>query len=176
MLSLLVLAVILLFTGEGITWYWLLAIPVLLLQTLFNVGCGLASARLGSNVNDFSQLLPFLMRTWLYASGVIFQISTLDINSHLKAILQLNPAAIYITLMRNALLVTQRTSQPGYQPYNKLKCEAWQRAKTPLDWSAYCHAVTSQSHYWFYGIAWAALALVVGFLFFWRAEAHYGRG
>jgi teichoic acid transport system permease protein len=175
-LSLLVLAVILLFTGEGITWYWLLAIPVLLMQTLFNIGCGLASARLGSNVNDFSQLLPFLMRTWLYVSGVLFQISTLDINHRLVSILQFNPAAIYITLMRQALLVTERQSQPGAEPYNQVKCATWQRNKSPLDWSAYCHPVTSEIHYWIYGIAWAALALVVGFWFFWRAEAHYGRG
>ncbi len=175
-LSLLVLAVILLFTGEGITWYWLLAIPVLALQTAFNVGCGLASARLGSNVNDFSQLLPFLMRTWLYVSGVLFQISTLDVSGKIKTILQVNPAAIYITLMRESLLVTQRQSQPGAQPYNQAKCETWQRNKTPLDWSAYCHAATNPNHYWIYGIAWAALALVVGFWFFWRAEAHYGRG
>ena len=27
-----------------------------------------------------------------------------------------------------------------------------------------------------YGVGWAVLALVVGFLFFWRAEAKYGRG
>jgi teichoic acid transport system permease protein len=177
MLSLLVLAAILLGTGEGISAYWLLAIPVLLLQTLFNVGCGLASARLGANVNDYSQLLPFLMRTWLYVSGVIFQISTLDISSHtLKAILALNPAAVYITLMRQALMVTQRESQPGAQPYNLAKCTQWQKTDKPLDYSAYCHALTSESHYWYYGIAWAALALVVGFWFFWRAEAHYGRG
>jgi teichoic acid transport system permease protein len=180
-LSLLVLAVILLFTGEGITWYWLLVIPVLLLQTAFNIGCGLASARLGSNVNDFSQLLPFLMRTWLYVSGVLFQISTLDVSGKIKTILQLNPAAIYITLMREALLTTQRQSQPGAQPYNAAKCEFWRTHQSSLkggqlDWSAYCHPATNPDHYWIYAIAWAALALVVGFWFFWRAEAHYGRG
>jgi teichoic acid transport system permease protein len=182
MLSLLVLAAILLCTGEGISAYWLLAIPVLALQTAFNIGCGLASARLGANVNDYSQLLPFLMRTWLYVSGVIFQISTLDISSStLKAVLALNPAAIYITLMRQALMVTQRESQPGAQPYNEGKCTYWRTnlstiKGSKLDWSAYCHPLTSESHYWYYGIAWAALALVVGFWFFWRAEAHYGRG
>ena len=37
--------------------------------------------------------------------------------------------------------------------------------------SAYCHPVTNPAHYWYYGIAWAVLALVVGFYFFWRAEA-----
>ena len=38
------------------------------------------------------------------------------------------------------------------------------------------HPVTNPAHYWYYAIAWAVLALVVGFFFFWRAEAKYGRG
>jgi teichoic acid transport system permease protein len=175
-LSMLVLAVIVLCTGEPITWYWLLVIPALLLQTIFNVGAGLAVARLGSNVNDFSQLLPFLMRTWLYVSGVLFNIATLDIGRKYIALLQINPAAIYISLIRDAMLQTQRESEPGAMPYNKVKCDTWQHLKKPLDWSAYCHPVTNPAHYWIYGIAWAVLALVVGFYFFWRAEAKYGRG
>jgi len=176
-LSIVVLAVILVITGEPITWYWLLAIPALLLQTIFCVGCGMATARLGANVNDFSQLLPFLTRTWLYLSGVLFQISTLDIARKYVALLQINPAAIYITLMRGALLATQRESQPGAQPYNRLKCESWHlKPAAHLDWSAYCAPITNPDHYWLYGIAWAVLALVVGFYFFWRAEAQYGRG
>jgi teichoic acid transport system permease protein len=182
-LSLVVLAVILLLTGEPLTWYWLLAIPALLLQTIFNVGCGLATARLGANVNDFSQLLPFLMRTWLYVSGVLFQISTLAVPNRYVAILQINPAAIYITLMREALLQTQRLSQPGAKPYNAQLCHEWSTvghkagvAEKYQELSAYCHAVTNPAHYWTYGIAWAVLALVVGFFFFWRAEAKYGRG
>jgi teichoic acid transport system permease protein len=177
-LSMLVLAVILVCTGEPITWYWLLAIPVLLLQTIFCIGCGLATARLGANVNDFSQLLPFLMRTWLYMSGVLYNIQTLDIGPRYIALLQINPAAIYITLMRDSLMLTQRQSQPGAQPFNAVKCATWKHFKASpyLDWSAYCHPITDPNHYWFYAIAWAVLALVVGFFFFWRAEAQYGRG
>jgi teichoic acid transport system permease protein len=34
----------------------------------------------------------------------------------------------------------------------------------------------SPDHYWYYAIGWAVLAMVLGFLFFWRAEAKYGRG
>jgi len=182
-LSVVVLAVILVITGEPVTWYWLLAIPALVLQTIFNVGVGLAVARLGSNVNDFSQLLPFLMRTWLYVSGVLFQISTLAVARKYVAILQINPAAIYITLVREAMLKTQRLSQPGAKPYNAQQCHVWATAGHKLgaseqkqELSAYCHAVTNPAHYWTYGIAWALLALVVGFYFFWRAEAKYGRG
>jgi teichoic acid transport system permease protein len=183
LLSMVVLAVILLLTGEPVSWYWLLAIPALLLQTIFNIGVGLAVARLGSNVNDFSQLLPFLMRTWLYVSGVLFQISTLAIARKYVAILQINPVAIYITLVREAMLKTQRLSQPGAQPYNARLCHIWatlgHRVGAPVKYqmdSAYCHEVTNPAHYWTYGIAWAVLALVVGFFFFWRAEAKYGRG
>jgi teichoic acid transport system permease protein len=183
LLSMVVLAVILLITGEPISWYWLLAVPALLLQTMFNVGVGLATARLGSNVNDFSQLLPFLMRTWLYVSGVLFNISTLAIKKEYIAILQINPVAIYITLIREAMLKTQRLSQPGAKPFNAQLCHRWHtlghrlpaKMADQMD-SAYCHAVTNPAHYWTYGIAWAVLALVVGFFFFWRAEAKYGRG
>src|ERR1035438_5198548 len=39
-MSMVVLTVIVLATGEPLTWYWLLAIPALLLQAVFNVGMG----------------------------------------------------------------------------------------------------------------------------------------
>jgi len=29
---------------------------------------------------------------------------------------------------------------------------------------------------WIYGLVWAVVAFTFGFLFFWRAEASYGRG
>src|SRR5260221_7277904 len=104
LLSMVVLSVIVLATGEPLTWYWLLAIPALLLQTMFNIGVGMFFARLGAQANDFSQLLPFLLRTWLYASGVLFSIATLSIKTHrwIVVVLQLNPAALYITLIRNS--------------------------------------------------------------------------
>ena len=178
LLSMVVLVVIILILGEPITWYWLLAIPALALQTVFNIGVGLFVGRIGAQVNDFSQLLPFLMRAWLYVSGVIFSITTLltSVPREVVAVLQINPAALYITLVRLSLLASQRTSQPGAKPYNKANCDHWIHYKKPLDWSAYCHPVTDVHHYWVYGIGWAALALIIGFWYFWRAEAKYGRG
>jgi teichoic acid transport system permease protein len=164
---------------EPVSWYWVLAIPVLLLQTIFNIGVGLFVARIGSQVNDFSQLLPFLLRTWMYVSGVLFSIAGLDIRSHrwVVVLLELNPAALYITLMRNALLQSQRLSAPGSQPYNYRLCSLW-KTKSKLYWydSAHCHYYANPAHFWYYGIGWAVLAVVVGFFFFWRAEAKYGRG
>ena len=193
LLSMAVLVVILLATGEPLTVYWLLAIPTLLLQTLFNVGAGMLVARIGAEVNDFSQLLPFLLRTWMYASGVIFSIAGLAINTHRWAIelLQINPAAVYIALMRNSLMLSERLSQPGSQPYDSQKCKTFLFEKAHpevLDklapkvqkahqyWGAYCHGYVSPHYYWELATGWAVLALVVGFVYFWRAEERYGRG
>jgi teichoic acid transport system permease protein len=183
LLSMGVLVVIVLAAGEPLTWYWLLAIPALLLQTIFNVGVGLTVARAGAQVSDFSQLLPFLLRTWMYMSGVLFSTLTLantgfgKAHREIVALLQLNPAALYITLVRDALLKTQRESQPGAKPFNAAKCAQWVHfPKTNLFNSAHCHPVTNPDHYWYYAIGWAVVAVVVGFFYFWRAEAKYGRG
>jgi teichoic acid transport system permease protein len=191
-LAMAVLVVIVLATGEPVTWYWLLVIPALLLQTIFNIGIGLFAARLGAQVNDFSQLLPFLMRTWLYVSGVLFSIQNLGLSqtsflakhSWAVQVLEVNPAAVYITMVRDSVLRSQRLSAPGAKPYNAALCTQWQNAaarggtvpvKLQYD-SAYCAAHITVQHFWYYGIGWAALALVVGFFFFWRAETRYGRG
>jgi teichoic acid transport system permease protein len=183
LLSMAVLVVIVVATGEPVSWYWLMAIPVLILQTIFNVGVGLFVARIGSQVNDFSQLLPFLLRTWMYISGVLYSIATLDIRTYkwAVALLQINPAALYITMMRNALLATQRASEPGTKPLNKHLCDTWAANKgsknlSILEDSAHCHYYANPAHFWWYAIGWAVFALVVGFFFFWRAEAKYGRG
>jgi len=184
--SMAVMVIIIVIRGEPVTWYWLLAIPVLLLQTLFNVGVGLFAARLGAEMNDFSQLLPFLMRTWMYASGVLFSIEGLSnhiagLSYHasylIKVVLQLNPTALYITLMRNAMLESQRLSAPGSKPYNAVKCAQWATKLKQYTYdSAYCHPIGNPAHYWYYAVGWAVLALVIGFFYFWRAEVRYGRG
>jgi teichoic acid transport system permease protein len=194
LLSMSVLVVIILVVpGNPISWYWLLAIPALLLLTMFNAGIGLFAARIGARVNDFAQLLPFLMRTWLYVSGVLYSIQQL-VAQHSQnygwatTLLQLNPAAIYITLVRNALLTSQRTTAFGYHHYSQTKCAAWQgtakgtvsssapRYAQDLKFSAYCHPTFISAHLWEIGAGWAVVALLFGFWFFWRKEVFYGRG
>jgi teichoic acid transport system permease protein len=180
-MSMFVLTVIVLATGEPLTWYWLLAIPALLLQAVFNVGMGLFLARLGAGADDFGQLMPFLVRTWMYASGVMYSISTIStLQKHptLTYILQVNPAAVFINLVRNAILKTQRLAAPGSKPYNPALCNLYNHSsKTSAVYdSAYCHATVTTPQLWLYGAAWAIVALVVGFVFFWQAETRYGRG
>ena len=196
LLSFAVLFVIILAYGEPLTWYWLLIFPVLALQSLFNVGCSFILARWGSGFDDVSQLLPFVIRTWMYASGVIFSIQTtlaltpgklLYAHHKLAYLLQINPAAVYITLIRNALLEKQRIAMPGYQPYNAMRCamygdpakyhvSAEAFADKVIYYSAYCKPIVSVPALWGYAVGWAVVAAVAGFFFFWWAETRYGRG
>ncbi|MYQ36180.1 ABC transporter permease, partial [Streptomyces sp. SID4956] len=48
---------------------WLLIVPALALQFVFNTGLALIFARMGSKTPDLAQLMPFVLRTWMYASG-----------------------------------------------------------------------------------------------------------
>jgi teichoic acid transport system permease protein len=182
-LSMAVLVVIVLIQGEPITWYWLLVIPAMALQSLFNVGTGLLLARLGAGLDDVSQLLPFIVRAWMYASGVMFSIQTIStLRQHptITLILQLNPAALYIDLVRYGLLEKYRVSMPGTKPYNAHLCHLYYTASAKHTWanylSAYCHATVTVNQMWIYGAAWAVLAVLTGFFVFWEAEARYGRG
>jgi teichoic acid transport system permease protein len=182
LMSMVILTAIVLATGEPITWYGLLAIPALGLQAVFNAGMALFLARLGAGADDFGQLMPFLVRTWMYTSGVMYSISTIStLKNHptIRLLLEINPAAVYITLVRNAILRSQRLAAPGSKPYDALKCNMYSAHLTNVHYlydSAYCHAQVATSQYWLYGAGWAVLALVVGFVFFWQAETRYGRG
>jgi teichoic acid transport system permease protein len=145
--SVVVLFGILLFTGEPITLKWLLAVPALLLQALFNAGLALATARLGAKVDDLKQVMPFIMRTWMYASGVLYSVE--NFVQHLPPVLAqivvLNPLLIYIDLVRYAVLES-----------------------TPLS--------SSPNELWLLGAGWAVVTGVAGYLFFWLGEREYGRG
>ncbi|MCL6302887.1 ABC transporter permease, partial [Streptomyces kronopolitis] len=103
-----VLCVILLCFGQTPTWSWLLVFPALTLQFIFNTGLAMVMARLGAKTPDLAQLMPFIMRTWMYASGVMFSISVILKGKNLPQIVVIllngNPAAVYIDLMRFALI------------------------------------------------------------------------
>ncbi|MEV7399953.1 ABC transporter permease [Streptomyces sp. NPDC091267] len=126
---------------------WLLVIPALVMQFFFNTGLALIMARLGAKTPDLAQLMPFIMRTWMYASGVMFSIPVMlaDKPAWIADVLQYNPAAIYMDLVRYAMI-------DGYGSENL------------------------PSHVWAVGLAWALLVGIAGFVYFWKAEERYGRG
>ncbi|MFD3550226.1 ABC transporter permease [Streptomyces sp. NPDC058655] len=149
LVSMAALAVLLLAFGQTPAPSWFLAAPVLLLTAVFAAGCAMAMARIGSKNPDVSQLMPFVLRTWMYSSGVMWSIdqmlSTDQLPHWVSTALKLNPAAVYIDLMRFALI----DSFPA-------------------------HALPP--HVWPVAIGWALLAGAGGFIYFWKAEEEYGRG
>jgi teichoic acid transport system permease protein len=177
LLSMLVLFAIVLGTGEPLTFYWFLLVPALVMQATFNMGAALVLARLGAGAQDISQLIPFLLRVWRYFCGVMYSIASLPaaLPEWAKGVLSLNPAAVYISLVRYAIMASIRADSPGAQPYNAARCAMFTLKKIPAD-QAYCRPGISIGDLWLAGFGWAAVTLVVGVLYFWQAETRYGRG
>jgi teichoic acid transport system permease protein len=177
LLSMLVLFAIVFGTGEPLTWYWLLLVPALGLQSTFNVGAALIMARVGAGAQDVSQLIPFLVRVWRYFCGVMYSIAALPavLPEWAKGALSLNPAAVYISLTRYAIMSSQRADAPGARPYNAAKCALFNARKIP-SLQAYCHPDMVTGKLWLAGAGWAIVTVAAGVLFFWQAETKYGRG
>lgn len=107
LVSLVVLLPIILITGERPRLGWLLVLPALVLQTVFCLGCAFILARVGARIPDTAQILPFVLRTWLYLSGIFYSVKQLTdtLNAGwLQRLLEINPGAVYVELFRDALL------------------------------------------------------------------------
>jgi teichoic acid transport system permease protein len=181
MLSLIVLAAIMLGFGEPLTVYWFLMVPVMLLQTMFNVGAALLVARMAGAVQDVGELIPFMLRIARYFCGVMYMVTTLaPVYRHpvIERILMLNPMAVYISLARVALMQTYRLDAPGNLPYNAAACNTFRNHEASVNpvLQAHCAAVVTNPQLWIAAIGWAVVTLIVGGVFFWRAEHVYGRG
>ncbi|MBT2439364.1 ABC transporter permease [Streptomyces sp. ISL-36] len=145
--SMIVLAAVAMAFGSYPSLSWLLLVPALLLQFVFNVGLAMIMARMGAKTPDLAQLMPFIMRTWMYASGVMFSIPVMlaDKPAWIADALMYNPAALYMDLIRFALI-------DGYSSANL------------------------PSHVWMAALGWALAIGLGGFVYFWKAEERYGRG
>ncbi|MCX4575339.1 ABC transporter permease [Streptomyces sp. NBC_01571] len=147
--SMVALIVILLCFGVPVSASWLLALPVLVLQFTFNAGVAMVMARMGAKTPDIAQLMPFVLRTWMYVSGVMWSIDKVlskdDLPRWVMVALESNPAAVYIDLMRYSLIDS-------------------------------FHAHQLPPHVWAVAIGWAVVAGAGGFIYFWKAEETYGRG
>ena len=104
--SLFIMIPVLLLTGEPITWSWLLFFPAVLIVVIFCMGASLLFARLAANTKDVSQILPFGLRAWMYASGVFYSVDrfTAGFPEWVTTVLNLNPGAIFLQITRDALL------------------------------------------------------------------------
>jgi len=144
LMSMVVLVPIVLLTGEPVRVQWLEVVPALALQSGFCVGLAFIFARIGAKLPDVSQMLPFILRVWLYASGMMFSNDqmTKNMDPWIGDLLNINPAAEFMYLYRGALLES---------------------------------APSATVNEWLIALAWTAVVLVGGYVFFWKAEEQYGR-
>lgn len=114
-ISLLVLLPIVLLTGESPSLKWLVLPVVVVLATMFALGVALVVARLAAHVPDTTALLPFVLRAWMYFSGIFYNIDvfTQHHGTWVRITLHVNPGATYVELARWCLLSGQTLH--GYQ-------------------------------------------------------------
>lgn len=145
--SLPVLVLVLLLTGEPITWSWLLAPVAIALIVPFAWGSALLLARWVSHTSDIGGVLPLVLRLWGLASGVMFPVAEraarLDAPAWIENLLIYNPGAVYLAIMRDALL-------PSYDS-------------------------PGGAGNWFAAVLWSVIAIAAGLIVFWRGEGTYGR-
>ena len=103
-LIVMVVLILLIPPAEEITWRWLLLIPLLALQTLFNVGVSLLFARVVARWADFANLIAFGTRIWLYFSAVFFSASRFENAPPLAAVMHLNPMFCVLDIARDSLI------------------------------------------------------------------------
>ena len=90
--------------AEDITWRWLLLIPLLALQTLFNIGASLLLSRFVAHWADLSNLIAFGTRIWLYLSAVFFSVERFEHIPPLVTAMHLNPMYCVLDIARQSLL------------------------------------------------------------------------
>lgn len=140
-----VMLAVALITGESLALTWILILPLMVVQGVFNLGLAMIAARLTFHFRDFQQLVPYLMRLWFYSSGVLFALESEVIQSRIGTgllydLLRLNPAHTFVAAARGALLDGQFVSSM-----------------------------------WAGALVWAVFVFVAGFMFFRAAENEYGR-
>lgn len=134
-----------------VTWWWLLLPAAIALMWVFNMGIAFIMARAVASTPDVENVLPFIMRVVMYASGVIFPlgnyVETMPISEIgkdvISGVLEYQPVAVYLYLVRSILMQEEQFPPSGLM--------------------------------WALGGAWAVLFFVIGFIVFWRGEERYGR-
>jgi teichoic acid transport system permease protein len=104
-------------------------------------------ARVGNKITDLKQILPFVMRTWMYASGVMYPATSFEahLSPFFATLAKANPLVVFIQIARQAFL-------PTVKP------------------------IMDTSTMWMLGTFWAIFIGCAGFIYFWLGEQEYGRG
>lgn len=146
LLSVPVLLVILIATGERPSITWLLFPVVIVVMIPFCLGAALLLGRWVHGAPDVGGILPLVLRLWGLLSGVMIpvtdRLAKIDAPPWLTGLVEVNPPTVFLTLARGTLLSADVV--PGIDT-------------------------------WGLAAAWSAGLLIVGSVVFWRGEGGYAR-
>ena len=84
---------------------WL--IPAFVIHSAFNLGMAAFVARIAVPFRDVNNLVPYMLRLWLYLSPIIYPVAQLEtVNAGLRNVLKLNPLFPILSMYRHALVGT----------------------------------------------------------------------
>lgn len=132
-----------------VTWSWLLLPAIIALLWLFNTGLAFIMARMVAITPDLDNIIGFIMRLAMFASGVIFPVTHYtdhlaeSVEAVVAPILEYQPIAVFLYVARSIL--TQEENIPQ---------DPWM---------------------WLWAALWAVGTFAIGFIVFWRGEERYGR-
>ncbi|HZW44223.1 MAG TPA: ABC transporter permease [Dermatophilaceae bacterium] len=95
---------VVLLTGESPRFTWLLLPAIYTVQAVFNLGLAFILARATDHFHDIEHILPYTMTIWMYLSGVFYEVDAYIADPTALFIFKLNPAYVFMQLVRNALL------------------------------------------------------------------------
>jgi teichoic acid transport system permease protein len=99
-----VLLVILLLTGEPLTWKLALLPASVVVMFVFCIGVSLLAARAVASWRDAANFIPVGVRLMRYASGVMFSIAAYAGHGLVGTVMQYQPVAVYLELVRSSVL------------------------------------------------------------------------
>ena len=98
-------AIIIPITGNWPGWSLLYFAPIFFLHIFFSLGLGALAARLAVPFRDVSNLIPYLLRIWLYISPIIWTVEQLEeVPAWVEPVMNLNPMHHILLAYRTALL------------------------------------------------------------------------
>jgi len=146
--GILVMVVVVLLTGEGITVRWLLVPVAFVLGVLFCLGGAFLTARITDLLRDTQNLLPFVFRLVFYMSGVLYVVDSrfheAFQHSWVRAAFIANPFYALLSIWRDALMTSQ--------------------------------SIGNLTLLWLSAGTWAIVLAVAGLVVFRAGEKDYGRG
>jgi teichoic acid transport system permease protein len=87
---------------------WLLLLPAMVLMSMFGMGLSLVTARATFHFRDIQQLLPYVLRIWMYASGLFYNLEFVSArvsdDSIWLVIFKANPLWQFFQIFRDVLI------------------------------------------------------------------------